>query len=248
MESVKVSIITVCYNSKKYIRQTLESVLNQTYSNIEYIIIDGGSTDGTVDIIKQYESAFNGRMKWVSESDRGIYDAINKGIKMSKGDLIGILSSDDWYETDSIEKVIKLYDKNYPYQVLYGMARTLKDDIEWQIQFVNNNALVEFMMPHEACFITRKAYKKVGLYSLKYKIASDYDLLLRLNENEQMKFVPIYSVLVNFRLGGVSSSEYTIYEHFVVRYHHGQYSGWSFAIYTIWFNIKIGLKKIMHLK
>ena len=98
----KISIITVCFNSQKTIGRTFDSVLRQTYPNIEYLVIDGQSTDGTTDIIREYEPLFQGRMKWVSEKDEGIYDAMNKGIRMATGDLIGILNSDDYYEDNAV--------------------------------------------------------------------------------------------------------------------------------------------------
>ena len=99
---MKISIITPCLNSAKTIRQTIESVLNQTYQDIEYIIVDGASTDGTLEIIQEYEDQFQGRMQYVSEPDNGIYDAMNKGIRMSHGNVIGIINSDDFYEEDAV--------------------------------------------------------------------------------------------------------------------------------------------------
>ena len=101
---MKISIITVCYNSAKTIRDTFESVLNQTYSDIDYVVVDGNSRDDTVSIIKEYEQKLNGKMRWISEPDNGLYDAINKGIKMAVGDIIGILNSDDYYASDDVIK------------------------------------------------------------------------------------------------------------------------------------------------
>ncbi|MDR2407546.1 MAG: glycosyltransferase, partial [Bacteroidales bacterium] len=99
---MKISIITVCYNSEKYIRSAIESVLGQTYENIEYILVDGASTDRTLDIIKEYESKFNGRMCWMSEPDNGIYNAMNKGIAMASGEVVGILNSDDFFTSADV--------------------------------------------------------------------------------------------------------------------------------------------------
>ena len=130
--NVKVSIITVSYNSEKTIRRTIESVLNQTYRNIEYIIIDGASSDSTVDIIKEYESKFLGRLKWISETDSGIYDAMNKGICKASGELIGIINSDDYYEKEAVEHMVNALGSE-EYQVLYGMMRTLKNGEEFSI-------------------------------------------------------------------------------------------------------------------
>ena len=127
MEDILVSIITVCYNSEKTIYQTMDSVLKQTYSNIEYIIIDGASTDGTLAIIKEFGQRFGARMRYVSEPDHGIYDAMNKGISMAGGDIIGIINSDDYYEPDAVEKVIGAYSRG-DCAVFYGEMRTWTDE------------------------------------------------------------------------------------------------------------------------
>lgn len=110
-----ISIITVVYNGEKYLEQTIQSVINQTYKNIEYIVIDGGSTDGTLDIIKKYEEHIS---YWVSESDKGLYDAMNKGIGVAKGELIGMINSDDWYELEAVEIMAEAY-KNNPTKVYF---------------------------------------------------------------------------------------------------------------------------------
>ena len=125
----KVSIITVCYNSSMTIRRTFDSVLNQTYADIEYIVVDGASTDGTIEIIKEYEPLFEGRMCWISEKDNGIYDAMNKGISMAEGELIGIINSDDYYEPDAVECMVNAM-TNDKYQILYGSMRTWKNGEE----------------------------------------------------------------------------------------------------------------------
>ena len=106
-----VTIVTVCYNSESTIRKTIESVLRQTYTNIEYVVIDGNSQDKTLDIIREYQECFKGRMKLVSEPDEGIYDAMNKGIRLAEGELIGILNSDDHYEENAVEEIVKAWDR-----------------------------------------------------------------------------------------------------------------------------------------
>ena len=103
------TIITVCFNSEMTIERTIQSVLNQTCQDYEYIIIDGASTDGTMDIVRKYEPLFQGRMRWISEKDQGIYDAMNKGIGVASGELIGIVNSDDYYEPDALEIMKNLY-------------------------------------------------------------------------------------------------------------------------------------------
>ncbi len=136
------SIITVCYNSEKTIERTIKSVLNQTESNYEYIIVDGGSTDKTLDIVKNYEDAFNGRLKYISEKDNGIYDAMNKGIGMAKGELIGLINSDDYYELDALENIKKEYEKledeKKKHLVMYGFMRTVNDDKEIAVEFYHH--------------------------------------------------------------------------------------------------------------
>lgn len=200
---MKVSIITVCLNSEKHIEQTIKSVLNQTYKEIEYIIVDGMSTDNTLNIIQKYKPLFNGRLKVISEKDSGIYDAMNKGIKISTGDIIGIINSDDWYEVDAIENVMKQYilDCN---SVIYGVVPFWKDNLITNITVTSYKEPFNRPIPHPSVFIPRNVYKKNGVYDINYKILADQELLLRLYKNNvSFKFIP--KVLANFRLGGTSS-------------------------------------------
>ncbi len=211
-----VSIVTVCLNSKNTIERTIKSVLSQTYPNIEYIIIDGKSIDGTVDIIKKYEECFNGNLTVVSEKDNGIYDAMNKGIRLARGEVIALLNSDDWYENDTIELVMQSYSKGLSC-VIYGMLRRYKDNKEHSIQFLNSNFLETEGMCHSSCFISKEAYERCGLYDVQYKIVSDFDLLLRMKKNG-VYFIPIYKVLTNFTMGGASSKYAMLKELNLIRY------------------------------
>ena len=179
------SIVTVCYNSEKTIETTIKSILNQTCQDYEYWIIDGKSTDRTVQIIQQYEPLFQGKLKWISEKDQGIYDAMNKGIAHSSGEMIGILNSDDYYENDALEKIAKAY-HGEPYCIVYGMIRTIRDGKEVMVYLKNHELLEEDMIAHPACFITKKLYDKFGKYSLD-------------------KFIKIYDIITNFSLDGVSN-------------------------------------------
>ena len=140
----KVSIITVCYNSDKTVRRTFESVLHQSYTEFEYIVVDGLSTDRTVEIIKEYEPLFQGRMCWISEKDNGIYDAMNKGIRMAQGELIGIINSDDYYELNAVECMVNAMTEE-KYQILYGAMRTWKDGEEESISISSHKFLREPM-------------------------------------------------------------------------------------------------------
>lgn len=205
----KVSIITVCFNSAKTIRDTIESVINQTYQNIEYIIIDGGSTDGTVDIIKEYEPYI---AKWVSEPDNGIYDAMNKGILMASGIIIGLVNSDDFFEKEAIKIVVETYLKNPSADAFYGQARVIDENNDMAFimnppaSFSEKNKY-QMNIPHGSVFITRQCYYEQGVYDIKYKLAADHDLLLRLI-GENRKMLHINKLLTNQRLGGASSINY----------------------------------------
>ena len=202
---IKVSVITVCYNSSKTIRKTFDSVLHQTYRNVEYLVIDGASTDGTVDIIKEYEPLFQGRMKWISENDRGIYDAMNKGIRMATGELLGILNSDDYYEPDAAETMVDAMTKD-KYQILYGAMRTWKNGEEESVGISSHKFLRDRMINHPACFVTKAVYDDFGYYDTQYASVADYDFMLRAYECKEIYFKPVYKIISNFALGGMCST------------------------------------------
>lgn len=204
--SLKVSIITPCLNSEKTIRNTIESVLNQTYKNIEYIIVDGGSTDRTLEIIKEYYPKFHGRMKYISEKDKGIYDAMNKGIRWSTGILIGIIGSDDYYEKSAVEEVVA-HMTNDKYQVIYGYCKVLKENHVKFISKTNHKKLVHCMIPHATCFVTRNTYRDFGLFLLRFKVASDFEFMLRLYCSKKVTFIQVKEILADFRMGGACSKK-----------------------------------------
>lgn len=212
-EKPLVSIITVCYNSEKYIRDTIESVLNQTYDNIEYIIVDGESTDNTLDIIQDYEPKFNGSMYWISEPDNGIYDAMNKGIDMANGEIIGIINSDDWYEKNAVEFVVNKYlitDLDDKFIFHGNMNKYDSEKNKLFTSFRNNKFIenkIEYGMPvnHPSVFVSEKIYKKIGNFNTKFKIAGDYDFIYRCY-NHGIEFVYINKILCNMRLGGISDN------------------------------------------
>ena len=201
----KVSIITVCYNSSMTIRRTFDSVLNQTYADIEYIVVDGASTDGTIEIIKEYEPLFEGRMCWISEKDNGIYDAMNKGISMAEGELIGIINSDDYYEPDAVECMVNAMTGD-KYQILYGEMRTWKDWMEESISISSHRFLRDRMINHPSCFVTKAVYEDFGYYDTRYSSVADYDFMLRMIEKKEIVFKPVYEVTANFMLGGMCST------------------------------------------
>lgn len=220
----KISIITVTYNSEKTVEQTIKSVLSQTYRNFEYIIVDGSSNDRTVSIIKKNEES-DKRIKYISEPDNGIYDAMNKGIKMASGDFIALLNSDDYYEPDALENIVKNIPENFQNQmlVIYGMVRYIENETESMVLIKNHKGLPERMLMHPACFVSRDIYKMYK-YDTNYKSAADYDLFLKLYQNPKVIFIPIYKIITNFRLGGMSSSLVSYLESNDIRYKYGYLS------------------------
>lgn len=228
-EEVLVSVITVCYNSEMTMEDTIKSVLQQTYQNIEYIIIDGGSKDKTLDILKQYEPAFNGRMKITSEPDEGIYDAMNKGIRKASGELIGILNSDDFYEPDAVENMVQAYRENKTdYMILYGFQRNLKHsrshDEEISVVLFHHDYLKQQMITHPTCFVTPKLYEKYGVFNTTYQSSADYEFMLRVQAAGGVTFCPVYKIITNFRMGGMSSGEKGRRETARLRYRYGAIS------------------------
>lgn len=199
-----ISIITIVYNGEKFIEKCIQSVLGQSYSNIEYIIIDGGSTDRTVGIIKKYADSVT---TWISEKDEGISDAFNKGLKLAKGEVIGIINADDWYEPYTVEKVAQMIGD---FDIVYGDLKLWKND---KVDFVlkgNHEYLVkEMTVNHPTVFIKRECYEKFGLFSMEYKCAMDYDLLLRFKVNH-CRFGYIPAVLANMRWEGLSDTQWLL--------------------------------------
>lgn len=216
------SIITPCYNSEKTIERTLQSVQSQTYQNYEYIIIDGGSVDGTLSIVEAYKSKFNGKMRVISEKDDGIYDAMNKGIRMAQGKLLGIVNSDDFYENTCLENALKKYNSNLPYQIIYGMMRIVNEKgEELAISFNHHRNIRSTIINHPACFVTKALYEKYGCYNTKYRSAADFDFMLKMFEQKEVVFVPDHQIYTNFTYGGMSGSYTGVQEDNEVRYRNG---------------------------
>lgn len=235
------SIITVCFNSERTIERTIRSVLDQTYRNFEYIIVDGRSADRTMEIVKRYEAAFEGRMKIISEPDQGIYDAMNKGIDRAKGELVGIINSDDYYEKDTLWKVKKAYLGN-KYEIIYGMQQNFKEDGRLvSIIFRHHDFLEEDMINHPTCFVTGSLYADKGKYSLEYKASSDYDFMLRMKSDPDVVFNPVKSVLANFTLGGMSSNSSAHLETFKIWKKYGCISHKKYLMITL----RTRLKKLI---
>lgn len=207
MNNTFVSIITVTYNAEKYIEQTMQNVFAQTYSNIEYLIIDGGSTDGTLEIIEKYKP----RLAYsVSEKDNGIYDAMNKGIVMAKGKLIGIINASDFYEPDAVETIVKAFLANPKAGIFHGNANVLNSDGSFFKTKCPNLNLTElhkrFSLQHPTFFVLPEVYQKYGKFDTSFRIAADYDFSLRCHL-AGVEFCYINKVITNFRQGGVSQNK-----------------------------------------
>ena len=199
-----VSIITPCLNSEKTIEDTIRSIINQTYPNIEYIIVDGGSKDRTLEIIKKYKKGIS---YWISEPDKGIFDAMNKGIDLSSGEIIGIINSDDWYMKDTVEKVVENYISHPETDLFFGDCMVILEDIEFAFLRKGelSRLLEEMSINHPTCFVTRSAYEKWGKFDNDFKFAADYELALRFYFSGA-KFFYIPEVLAFMRKGGVTES------------------------------------------
>lgn len=213
MHEIMISIITATYNSAETINDTIKSVLCQTNKDFEYIIVDGGSTDETIDIVKSYESEFPGRLKWVSEKDKGIYDAMNKGIKMASGDIIGILNSDDYYTSDDILQTIADAFKCQNVDAIYGDIHFIKDGVPDKCVRYYSSRLFSpfwlrfgFMPAHPSFYCKREVFDKSGLYRLDYKIGSDYEMMVRLFRKHKISSRYIPKDFVTMRTGGASNS------------------------------------------
>ncbi|MCL2073857.1 MAG: glycosyltransferase [Marinilabiliaceae bacterium] len=210
-----ISIITVCYNSEKYIRSTVESVLNQTYKDIEYIIVDGFSTDKTLEIIKLYEPHFNGRMKLTSEKDNGIYDALNKGILRATGDIVGILHSDDFYTTtDCIERVAQVFQDKEINSCFADVRFVLPENPNTTVRYYSSARFAPkkfrfgFMPAHPTFFVRKEFFEKYGYYKTDYKISADYELLIRFLYTNKLSYRYIPLDMIKMRTGGTSTKSW----------------------------------------
>lgn len=213
---MKISIVTTTYNSAATIRDTLESVLRQDFDDYEHIIVDGESTDNTLDIIRQYESLYQGRLKWISEPDKGIYDAMNKGISLSHGDIIGILNSDDFYaDSHVLSDIVNAIDgKDAVYaDILY----VDHDDISRKVRLYSSAGFKTWqfrlgLMPaHPSFYCRREVYDRIGKYSTDFKLAADFEFLLRAFGKSDIDTCYIPRPLVHMRKGGASSSGLSSY-------------------------------------
>ena len=207
---MKVSIITVVYNGAEFIRDCIESVLNQTYSDIEYIVIDGKSTDGTVEIIQSYGTNV---ARFVSEYDKGLYDAMNKGISLATGEVIGLLNADDFYRhTRVIANMVATFERTGSDAVYGDMLYVERNNPKklkryWRSGWYSHNAFLWGWMPgHLSFFAKRRLYETLGAFRLDMKSAADYELLLRFIHKNKTKLAYMDEVTIVMRAGGISNS------------------------------------------
>lgn len=211
---MKISVITVTYNSAVTVQNTIESVLRQDYQDYEYLVIDGGSRDNTIDILKEYEPKFGGRMRWISEKDKGMYDGINKGIRMATGAVVGIINSDDFYHrTDIFDIINRTFEEDNNVQAIYGDVRFVRpDNLEKTVRYYSSKYWkiwqfrFGFMPAHPTFFTYKKNFDKFGYYQYDYHIAADYELLIRhlYTNHVPAKYVPLD--YMKMRIGGRSTN------------------------------------------
>lgn len=212
----KISIITPTYNSSKTIKITIDALLAQTFSDFEYIIIDGASKDDTLEQIKNYIPLFENKgvkVRIVSEPDKGVYDAMNKGISLAEGELIGITNSDDWYEKDALSVMWEKFTDGKVERhncMIYGIERVWKDGKIFNLQRRGASFIAEGVMPHSTFFVSKAVYDKYGLFDLSVKILADYDFISRC-VSQGVKLEEVDAVISNFCLGGLSSSYFDFY-------------------------------------
>ena len=208
---MKISIITVSFNSAKTIRQTIESVLSQDYDDLEYIVVDGASKDGTVDILKEY----TGKIKYISEPDKGIYDALNKGIKLATGEVIGTIGGDDFYPNIQVISHIAQAFQDFKTNAIYGDKQyvNLGDDDTivryWRSgEYQRENWLKGWMPPHLSFYLKKSAFEKYGNYITDFTCSGDYELMLRMLYKNNLSAHYLPEVVMTMRNGGTSTASW----------------------------------------
>lgn len=205
---MKVSVITIVYNAKDTIKRCIESVISQGYNNIEYIVIDGGSTDGSLQIINQYKSHIK---VLVSEPDQGIYDAMNKGIRLATGKVVGTLNADDFFADQGVISAVAQAFSDKATEIVYGNLDYVnsagKIVRKWESHTCGKNSFQwGFMPPHPTFYCKRNLFKKYGFYSLEYGSAADYEFMARLMHKWRVNSFHLNMVMVKMQVGGVSNS------------------------------------------
>ncbi len=210
--SLKISIVTVCFNSAKHIRTAIESVVNQTYDNIEYIIIDGASTDETLDIVKSYGDKIT---KIISEPDKGIYDAMNKGFQAATGDYLALINSDDFYiHNEAISNVVKKLNETKTDSIQADLIYVEENPPNKQVRYWKSKPFVEdsfkkgWHPAHPTFIVKKEIYEKYGYFNLDFKLAADFELMLRFLERHKISSCYLPEAIVKMRLGGATNQSF----------------------------------------
>lgn len=217
---MKISIITATYNSSPTLPHTFQSILSQSYSNFEYIVVDGASKDATLDIIKEYEPKFGGKMRYISEPDKGIYDAMNKGIRMATGDVIGILNSDDFYTSPDVLKAIaETFESEPSLDAVYGDIHFVRpSNLTKCVRYYSCKSFKRswmrfgFMAAHPSFYVRRECFETYGLYKTDYKICADFEFMLRTIYLHRIKTKYIPMDMVTMRMGGASTAGLAVHK------------------------------------
>lgn len=225
---MKVSIITVTYNCVNTLKRTIDSVLEQNNPELEYVLVDGSSTDGTLDLIKNYKERYPDTIRYISEKDNGLYDAMNKGIRLTSGDLIGIINGDDYYTANAIDEAVKLAASTGADIIYSDLLYCRGNEIDYAHPLKSNHErLVERMnVNHPTCFVKKDTYEKYGVFDTDFKIAADYELMARFYKSGcHFEKAPV--VLAVMEYGGVSSNnKKSINEKYMI---HKKYFTWTSA-------------------
>lgn len=236
-----VTIITICRNASATLPRTLASVAAQTYPHIEYIVIDGASTDGTADLIRAHPAV----TFWISEPDQGIVDAFNKGLARASGEWVGILNADDWYEPDAIARVLETV-KNADADVIHGAVRYWEGEISRELYYPCQKKLTrEMTINHPSVFVRRSVYEAEGGFDPAFRLAMDYELLLRFYVRGYRFKELGDTILANMSYGGVSDQRWTEALHETAlakqRHLHAPISTW---LYYVWQLVRGGLRRV----
>ncbi len=208
---MKVSIITVAYNSSKTLAEAIDSILRQTYKDIEYVVVDGMSEDGTVEVIKSYEPRFNGRMRWISEKDDGIYDAMNKGVRLCTGDVVGVLNSDDFLTDDTvIERMVQQFTDDVG--AVYGDVHFVRqENLDKCVRYYSGRIFrpwltrIGYLPPHPSLYVRRELFEQYGYYDASLFISADFELIARLCYKNHVPMKYVHIDFVTMRMGGRST-------------------------------------------
>ena len=206
----KVSIITTTYNDSAALRNTIAQIKAQDYPNIEYIIVDGASKDDTIDVIREAEEYFGERLIWISEKDKGIYDAINKGLKLATGDIIGTCF-DRFASSDVISKMVSIMEKEGTDGVHGDLNYMDGEKIVRKWRNGQGNIRTGWMPGHPTLYLKKEVYEKYGLYKTDYRISADYEYMIRILKDNQVKLSYIPEVLIKMAHGGTSTNSLGAY-------------------------------------